>query len=315
MQNEKNNSTYRAVRYDKYGGTEVLYMADLPKQSPASGQALVKVKAAGINPGEASIREGKMAKQFPSTFPSGQGSDFAGIVEAIGENVTNIKAGDEVTGFTNERNSQAEYVVVDAKQLIIRPTKVLWEQAGSLFVVGTTAYASVKAVSLKAGETLIVANAAGGVGSVIVQLAKNIGANVIGLASKKNHEWLKQHDVTPLDYDGDMEHNIKEALQGKKADAFIDTFGKGYVEIAIKLGVAPERINTVIDFEAAKKYKVKTAGSAEAANTNVLSKLTNMINDGKLEFPVAKTYSFDEVQEAYKDLEQRQTHGKIVLVL
>lgn len=152
MQNEKNNSTYRAVQYDKFGGIDVLYITDLPKKSPASGQVLVKVKAAGINPGEATIREGKMAKQYPSTFPSGQGSDFAGIVEAVGENVTNVKTGDEVIGFSNKRNSHAEYVIADAKQLIIRPSKVSWEEGGGLFVVGSTAYASVNAVALKAGD-------------------------------------------------------------------------------------------------------------------------------------------------------------------
>lgn len=141
-----------------------------------------------------------------------------------------------------------------------------------------------------------------------------MGTHVIGLASNKNHDWLKEHGVIPVDHNGDAENNIKAALDDKKADAFIDTFGKGYVEIAVKLGISPERINTIIDFEAVEKYKVKSEGSAKAASADVLSKLAAMINNGKLEIPIAKTYSLEEVKEAYKELEQRHTHGKIVLI-
>src|SRR5476651_1880238 len=104
----------KAVRLDKFGGVDVLQIAEVEKPVPAKGEVLVKVKAAGINPGEASIREGFLEKQFPSTFPSGQGTDFAGVVESVGYDVTDFKAGDEVIGFSNNRNSQAEYVVVKA---------------------------------------------------------------------------------------------------------------------------------------------------------------------------------------------------------
>ena len=314
MQNEKDSATYQAVQYDKFGGIDVLYIANLPNRSPKSGQVLIKMKAAGINPGETSIREGNLARQFPSAFPSGQGSDLAGIVEAVGENVSTFKAGDEVMGFSNDRNSQAEYIIVNADQLIIRPPKISWEQAGALYVAGNTAYACIEAVSLKAGETVIVANAAGGVGSIVVQLAKNLGANVIGLAGKENYEWLQKHGVTPLDYKDNLEQKIEDVLHGKKANAFIDTFGKGYVELAIKLGIPTDRINTIIDFESAKKYNVKAEGLAKAPTIDALSKLAAMVNDGKLELTVAKTYPLTQVQEAYKDLEQRHTHGKIVLI-
>lgn len=314
MQNGKDSATYQAVQYDKFGGIDVLYITDLPKRSPEPGQVLIKMKATGINPGETSIREGKMAKQFPSTFPSGQGSDFAGIVEAVGENVSNFKAEDEVIGFSNDRKSHAEYLIVNAYQLIIRPPKISWEQAGGLYVAGNTAYACIEAVSLKAGETVIVANAAGGVGSIVVQLAKNLGANIIGLAGKENHEWLQKQGVTPLDYKDDLQQKIEDALHGEKADAFIDTFGKGYVELAIKLGIPTDHINTISDFEAAKKYNIKAEGLAKASTIVVLSKMAAMVNDGKLEITVAKTYPLTQVQEAYKDLEQRHTHGKIVLI-
>ncbi|MDR3678404.1 MAG: NADP-dependent oxidoreductase [Flavipsychrobacter sp.] len=303
----------KAVKFDNYGGIDVLNVVDVPQPVPGKKQVLVKVKAAGINPGEASIREGKMAKQFPSTFPSGEGSDFAGIVTQLGADVTNFKDGDEVIGFSNERSSHAEFVLVESSNLIKRPANVSWEQAGSLFVVGTTAYAAVKAIALAAGDTVVVSAAAGGVGSIVVQLAKNIGAKVIGIASKDNHEWLSKHGAIPVAYGDNMEDDIKKAAGGK-IDAFIDAFGKGYVAMAIKLGIPPERIDTIIDFEAAQKYGVKTDGNSKAATVEVLAELAQLMESGQLEIPIAKTYPLTEVREAYREIEKRHTHGKIVLI-
>jgi NADPH:quinone reductase-like Zn-dependent oxidoreductase len=307
-------SKNHAVQYDHFGHVDVLNIVELPKPSPKAGEVLVKVKAAGINPGETSIREGKLQKQFPSTFPSGQGTDFAGVVETVGDGVTNFKAGDEVIGFSNNRNSQAEYVAVKADQLVPRPSKVSWEQAGGLFVAGSTAYAAVRAVNLKAGDTVIVSSAAGGVGSLVVQIAKKRGVKVIGVASEHNHQWLKDHGVIPVSYDGNVEENIKAALNGAKADALIDTAGKGYVEMAIKSGIPADKINTIIDFEAVEKYKVKAEGSAAASTAEVLNELAQMVNNGDLEIPVAKTYPLNQVKEAYQELEKHHTHGKIVLI-
>ena len=183
-----------------------------------------------------------------------------------------------------------------------------------MFVAGTTAYAAVEAVTIKSDETLIVSGAAGGVGGIVVQLAKNLGANVIGIASEHNHEWLQGHGITPVSYEGDIRANIEKALGGKKADTFIDTSGKGYVELAINMGIPADRINTIIDFEAVEKYKVKAAGSAAAANAEVLGKLVEMIAGGELEIPIAKTYPLPAIKEAFTELEKRHTHGKIVLL-
>src|SRR5271156_3298828 len=152
-----------AVRFDHYGGPEVLQVADVPRPRLGAGQVLVRVKAAGINPGEAKIREGALHARWPATFPSGQGSDLAGVVDELGDGMTGIAVGDEVIGFTNSRASQAELVVVDAADLTPRPPGVSWEVAGSLFVAGTTAYATVRAVSAGPGDTVVVAGAAGGV--------------------------------------------------------------------------------------------------------------------------------------------------------
>jgi NADPH:quinone reductase-like Zn-dependent oxidoreductase len=302
----------RAVKFDHYGGLEVLQVVDVPRPAPGPGQVLVKVKAAGINPGEISIRKGVFADRWPAKFPSGQGSDFAGVVEETGSGVTKVAVGDEVIGFTHERASQAEFVVVEAGNLTPRPPNVSWEQAGGLFVAGTTAFAAVRAVDLKPGDTVVVSGAAGGVGSIAVQLAKGAGAKVIGLAGERNQQWLKDHGAIPVAYGDDVEDRI-HAASGGKVDAFIDTFGGGYVELALKLGVGPNRINTIIDFAAAEKYQVKAEGSQAAANAEVLGQLAGFIAAGKLEIPIAKVYPLSKVREAYQELEQRHTRGKIVL--
>jgi NADPH:quinone reductase-like Zn-dependent oxidoreductase len=302
----------RAVRFNQYGGLEVLRVVEVDRPSPGPGKVLVRVKAAGINPGESMIRKGVFAERWPATFPSGQGSDLAGIVEEVGAGVANFAVGDEVIGFTNDRASQAEFVVVDSGHLVPRPANVSWEQAGALFVAGTTAYAAVRSVGLSAGDTVVVSGAAGGVGSIAVQLARNAGARVIGLSGEGNRKWLTDHGVIPVTYGDGVEDRIR-AASGGKVDAFIDTFGGGYVELALKLGVAPNRIDTIIDFAAAAKYGVKTEGSHEAATADVLAQLAGLLGAGHLEIPIAKVYPLAEVREAYRELEERHTRGKIVL--
>jgi NADPH:quinone reductase-like Zn-dependent oxidoreductase len=303
----------KAVKFEKYGGVDVLQVVEVARPVPGKGQVLVRVKAAGINPGEAAVREGAFAKRWPAKFPSGQGSDFAGIVEEVGEAVKGFHNGDGVIGFTSDRASQAELVVVGADQLTARPAEVTWEQAGALFVAGTTAYAAVAAVSLKAGDTVVVSGAAGGVGSLVVQLAKNADAKVIGLASEGNHKWLADHGAIPVAY-GDGVADRVRAAAGGRIDAFIDTFGKGYVELALELGVSPKRIDTIIDFAAAEKHGVKVAGSHDAARAEVLAELAALMAKGRLEIPIAKVYPLSEVRDAYRELERRHTRGKIVLV-
>ena len=179
-------------------------------------------------------------------------------------------------------------------------------------MAGTTAYAAVRSVGLSAGDAVVVSGAAGGVGSIAVQLARNAGAKVIGLASDANRKWLTDHAVIPITYGDGVEDRIR-AASGGKVDAFIDTFGGGYVELAIQLGVAPARIDTIIDFAAAAKYGVKTEGSFEAANADVLAQLAGLIAAGRLEIPIAKVYPLAQVREAYRELEERHTRGKIVL--
>src|SRR6476661_1050451 len=142
----------KAVRFDEYGGIEVLDVRDVPRPEPGQGQVLVAVRAAGINPSEAAIRTGRVRDIFPATFPSGQGSDLAGVVEEVGAGVNGVAVGDEVIGWTDNRASHAEYVLVEAANLTAKPAEVPWEVAGALFVAGVTGVATVRAVAPTAGE-------------------------------------------------------------------------------------------------------------------------------------------------------------------
>ena len=302
----------KAVRFEEYGGADVLNVVEVPRPEPATGQVLVQVKAAGINPGEAKIRQGLLAERFPATFPSGQGSDLAGIVAGTGDGVTAFAAGDEVIGYTDDRASQAEYAVVEAGNLTPRPPAVPWPVAGALFVAGATAYAAVRAVSPKPGEVVVVAGASGGVGSIAVQLARRAGATVIGLASEANHGWLAGHGVLPVSYGDGVAGRIREAAD--TVDAFIDTYGGDYVRLALDLGVEPSRVDTIANFGAVAEYGVKAEGNAAGASASVLAELAGLVAAGELEVPIAAVYPLDQVRDAYRRLEQGHVRGKIVLL-
>ena len=306
----------RAVRFREYGGVDVLELVEVDKPQPGPGEVVVKVEAASINPGESKIREGLLHSRFPATFPSGQGSDLAGTVDSVGEGVTGFTVGQEVFGFTDDRASQADYVAVQAAHLVPKPAEVSWEVAGSLHVVGATSWAAVRAVGLGSGDVVVVSGAAGGVGSLAVQLARQQGAVVIGLASVANHAWLEGHGVVPVDYHGDdLVDRVRSAAAatGGSVDAFIDTVGGGYVETALALGVAPERIDTIADYEAVERHGVKFEGNAVGANATVLSEVAQLVAEGRLEVPIAAVYPLSQVRDAYLALERGHTHGKIVL--
>jgi NADPH:quinone reductase-like Zn-dependent oxidoreductase len=304
----------RAVRFERYGDVDVLEVVDVPRPVPEEGQVVVRVKAAGINPGEAAVRRGLLHERWPATFPSGQGSDLAGVVDELGPGVTGVAVGDEVIGFTHDRASQAELVAVDAGHLTPRPAGVPWEVAGALFVVGATGWAAVQAVSLREGDTVAISGAAGGVGTIAGQLAHLAGATVIGLASPPHHAWLEDHGIVPVPYGDGVEERILDAAGDTAPDAFVDTFGGGYVDMAVALGVAPDRIDTIADYAAAQRHGTKTDGNMAGGRAEVIAELAGLIESGSLDVPIAASYPLTQVRDAYRELEQRHTLGKIVLI-
>ncbi len=303
----------RAVQFDDYGDVDVLDVRDVPEPVPGREQVLVQVRTAGLNPGEIAIRSGALHERWPATFPSGQGSDFAGAVVGVGSGVDAFAAGDEVLGWTDERSAQAELVAVPAQQLVPRPATVPWEVAGALVVAGGTAWAAVHAVALGEGDTVAVSAAAGGVGAIAVQLAVRTGARVIGLAGEHNHPWLRGHGVEPLSHGDGLAERLRAAAP--RLDAFLDLFGGGYVDLAVELGVAPDRIDTIIDYDAAARHGARQDASTVGMNRDVVQQLTDLIAAGELEVPIAAIYPLGSVRDAYRDLADRRTRGKRVLVL
>ena len=306
----------RAVRFDRYGGREVLAVreVDLPALGP--GEVIVEVRAAGINPGEAMIRSGVLHDRLPATFPSGQGTDVAGIVVDVRPEVTAFAPGEEVLGFSWARSSHAQHTVVPAAQLIAKPAGLPWVVAGSLDVAGTTAWAAVRAVQVQAGDVVAVSAATGGVGTLVVQLLVQRGATVLGIASVTNADWLVAHGVTPIQYGEGLEDRLRGAAPDG-IDAFIDLFGPEYVQLASRLGVRADRINTIVVSDASRELGVRMEGAAaltfEQAH-NALRELADALATGTLEMPIAATYPLDDVSRAFDDLERRHSFGKIALL-
>jgi NADPH:quinone reductase-like Zn-dependent oxidoreductase len=304
----------KAVQIDKYGGVEVLDVREVKRPEPGPNQVLVAVRAAGINPSEGTMRAGLVRDLFPLTFPSGQGSDFAGVAHEVGASVEGVADGDEVIGYTDNRASHAEYVVVGATNIIPKPAAIPWEVAGALFVAGVTGFATVRAVAPTAGEAVVIAGAAGGVGVFATQLAVRTGARVIAVASERHHGWLRERGAAPVSYGDGVAERIVAADEGKPVAAFIDLVGRGYVELALELGVAKNRIDTIVDFPATQKHGVKFEGGAAAASAETLAELAKAIVAGEVVVPIQNTYPLEDVRAAFTELEAGHTAGKIVLI-
>ena len=163
-------------------------------------------------------------------------------------------------------------------------------------------------------DTVAVAAAAGGVGTIAVQLARRTGATVLGIAGPANDEWLTAHGIIPVNYGNDLAGRLRAASPSGRIDAFLDLFGGGYVDLAVtSLGVAPERVDTIIDFPAVEKFGVQAAGNADAASAAVLAELAALTAAGDLEVPIAGVFALDDVRAAYRTLEEQHTRGKLVL--
>ena len=303
----------RAVRFDRYGGSDVLEVVEVDQPHPGPGEVVVRVVVAATNPGEIMIRKGAFADVWPATFPEGQGNDFSGRVVEVGPGEPRFSPGDEVIGFA-PRAAQADYVRSASDRLARKPLGLSWEVAAALPAAGSTAFAAVRAVRLKPGETVVVAAAAGGVGVIAAQLALLAGARVIGTASDANAAFLRSLGVEPVRYGDGLLERIK-SLAPDGVDAYLDNFGAGNVDLAVQLGVAPDRINTIIDGDAAARYGAHTDAQAQADSPAVWQELADLVVAGKLTIPIQAVYPLERVRDAYDELAARHTRGKIVLRL
>jgi NADPH2:quinone reductase len=308
------NRTARAVRFDQYGDRDVLYVTDVPMPDPAPGEVVVEVRAAAVNPFDTTLRSGVIRHMFPLDFPAGQGSDLAGVVTAIGTGVDGLTVGDEVLGWAPSAGAQATHVALPAAQFVAKPPQVSWQVAGSLHMVGATAYAAARAVAVRPGETVAVSAAAGGVGSFLVQLLTSRGVRVLGIASPASAEWLDRHGVIPVPYGEGLRARLEQAAGAGGIDAFIDLYGPEYLDLAVSLGIKPDRIQTTIAMERAAEIGARTDGRHNATAREILLELVDLVASGAVDIPIAATYPLDRAADAFAELEQRHTHGKIVLI-
>lgn len=299
-----------AVTFDRFGGPEVLALTDVPLPEPAPHEVRVRIRAAAVNPLDNKIRRGDLADAFPVHFPVVPGVDAAGVVDAVGADVTEVAVGDEVFGVT-PAGSYAEYAVMPAP--VPKPAALPWETAAALPTVGETAFRALKHLGLAAGETLLVHGAAGSVGSIAVQLATARGVTVIGTASTRDLERVEALGARAVAYGPGWAKRVREAA-AQGVDAVFDTSGAGVLPESVELAGGPGRVITIADMNAAR-YGVRFTGMDPADRApEALPELADLAASGRLTVEVWRTYPLAEAARAHDDVDHRRNRGKIILL-
>ncbi|MFC9845982.1 NADP-dependent oxidoreductase [Streptomyces sp. NPDC060223] len=301
-----------AVQFSEYGSTDLLSVVDVPLPSAGPGQVRLAVRAAGINPVDWKILLGYLREQIPLEFPAGLGSDVAGVVDQVGEGVTAFSIGDEVLG-TALTPAYAQSALADPGALVARPTAVPWEVAGSLAGAGGTAWAVINRLKVADGETLLIHAASGGVGTFAVQLAVARGARVIGTASERNHELLRSLGAEPVTYGEGLADRVR-AIAPRGVDAVLDASGRGEIPASIELAGGPERVLTLVAFDAAATGIQIHGGGAGDSGTRPLQDILALIDDGRLRVPISRTYPLQEAAAALDASHDGHVSGKSVLL-
>jgi enoyl reductase len=298
-----------AIAFSAYGGPQVLHQIEVPVTDPGPGEVRVRVRNAGVNPVDCKLRRGDFAGRVPVTFPQRLGNEFAGLVDAVGDGVANVCVADPVLGFTAAQ-AYAEYVVVGCDQVVARPVEVPWEVAGALSAVGQTASNALDELRVGSGDTVLIHAAAGGVGTVATQLARQRGATVIGTASWGNHEYLRSLGATPVMYGDGLADRIR-ALAPAGVDAVLDAIGGDAIPTSVAVGKERDRIGTLVDEEAAAAYGIHRLRGVRSADT--LAKLAAQVAEGTLVLPISRVFPIVEVAEAHRIVEAGHVRGKVVL--
>jgi NADPH:quinone reductase-like Zn-dependent oxidoreductase len=307
----------RAVIYQTFGGPEVLQLREVAEPHAGPGEVRVRVTAAGLNPMDWLIpSRPEAAAQFGLTLPSGFGYDFAGVVDEAGQGAAEFAVGDRVYGGALAR-AAADFVVIKtsadgAEGLLHTPDGVSDVVASTLPVAGATAAAALDAIGLRAGDTVLIGGAAGGVGVFAVQLATLAGASVIGTASEGTFEFLRQLGVEPVAHGPGLADRVRALVPGG-VTAATDLFGTETAEAALALGVPPERISTV----AAGPNPpggVRATGGIDA-EPGALDRIAAAIATGQITVPIAALFPVEQIRDAVTLQAGRHVHGKIVVTL
>ena len=320
----------RVIQVQKTGGPEVLTLVDLPVPNPRPDEVVVKIAAAGVNFIDVYFREGR----YPATLPFVDGQEAAGVVSEVGSEVKSWKVGDRVA-YTGVLGSYAEYAAVPADRLVRVPSNVKDEQAAAAMLQGMTAHYLVNSTyPLKKGETALIHAAAGGVGLLLVQMTKNIGARAIGTVGSEDKAKLAREagaDDVILYTQQDFETETKRLTDGKGVHVVYDGVGKTTFEkdfnvlrprgYLVLFGGASGPVSPVDPMILTQKgslfltrptlaHYIATREELERRATDVL----NMISAGKLKLRIPHVYKLQDAQQAHRDLEGRKTTGKLLLI-
>lgn len=308
--------TMKAVRISRFGGPEVLAIEAVPRPSPAPGEVLVRVHAAGVNPVDWKIRSG-MLEGFGPRPPLILGVDVSGVVEAVGEGVKERKVGDEVFAYLSIRRcgGYAEFVAVPEKDLATKPKAIAHVHAAAVPLAGLTAWqALVDAAELSAGQTVLIHGGAGGVGHMAVQIAKARGATVIATASVGNHDFLKEIGADRvIDY---RAQKFEEQVKG--VDVVLDTIGGETLARSYQVVRPGGIIVSVLDQPdpaVLKERGIRGRMVFTSPNGNQLTEIAALIDEGKVKPHVSETIPLSEVAKAHEKSESGRTRGKIVLIV
>ncbi len=307
-------ATMKAVRMHSYGGSEVLVYEDVPQPQPAADEVLIRVHAAGVNPVDWKIRNGYGKETFGHHLPHILGCDLAGVVESVGSEVKRLKAGDAVYGYTSLRRegTYAEFIVAKESEVTLKPTSLDFIQAAAVPVGALTSWQALFDIAhLTNGQKVLIHAAAGGVGSMAVQLAKAKGAYVIGTASARNADFVRHLGVDELvDY---QTTRFEDAVND--VDVVFDTVGGETQERSFQVlaqgGMLVSAVTPPSDAGAASGVRVAMVGVQPSAAQ--LDEITSLIDSGKVKPFVETVLPLSEVRQAHELSESGRTRGKIVL--
>jgi NADPH:quinone reductase-like Zn-dependent oxidoreductase len=306
----------KAIAIQRYGGPEVVEFLDLPDPKMRPDWVLVRVRAAGVNPADRIVREGEADAMLDAQFPLIMGVDMAGVVEQVGAGVTEYQVGDKVIGYVHKDwlhgGTFAELVAAPVRTLARKPASLDWAQAAGLPLAGLTAYQGLhRALAVRAGETLLVHAAAGGVGSFATQIGVSLGARVIGTASEHNHAYLRSLGAEPVAYGAGLADRVR-ALAPQGVDAAFDLVGGEALAVSRELVADPGRIASIVDtgvLEFGGRYVWVRPDAAD------LAALGELADTGRLTVNVAATFPLAQAASAQELLAERRTRGKIVLTV
>ena len=301
----------KAVRFNSYGEPDVLHIADIDAPHAAAGQIRIAVLAAGVNALDWKLRSGLYRDFMPIELPSGVGAEAAGIVDEVGDGVTGVAVGDAVFGITVRRTAMAEHAVLTS--WAHKPDAMPFEVAGALPIAAETAMRILDLIRLKAGETLLVAGAAGGVGSAVVQLACYRGATVIGTARAAKHAYLRDLGAIPTTYEPGSPDRVA-ALAPQGLDAALDLAGAGVIPDLVAIVGDGARVLSIADIDAPKHGAQVTTSQVDQPGI-ALAEVARIFDEGAFRVHIDGRFPLDRIAEAQAISAAGRVAGKLVVTV